>query len=43
MLEPYDDDLSIRTEHTGARPIEVVLRPFDVPTAPDIVWRSDDR
>ncbi len=42
MLEPYDDDLSIRTEHTGAAPIEVVLQPFDVPTTPDVVWTSDD-
>ena len=42
MLEPYDDDLSIRTEHTGATPIEVVLQPFDVPTTPDVVWTSDD-
>ena len=42
MLEPYDDDLALRTEHSGATPIEVVLRPFDVPTAPDVVWTSDD-
>ena len=42
MLEPYDDDLALRTEHTGATPIEVVLHPFDVPTTPDVVWTSDD-
>ena len=42
MLEPYDDDLALRTEHTGATPIEVVLHPFDVPTTPDVVWTSHD-
>ena len=42
MLEPYDDDLALRTKHTGATPIEVVLRPFDTPTTPDVVWTSDD-
>ncbi len=42
MLEPYDDDLALRTEHTGAMPIEVELHPFDVPTTPDVVWTSDD-
>ena len=42
MLNPYDDDLALRREHTGATPIEVVLRPFDTPTTPDVVWTSDD-
>ncbi len=42
MLEPYDDDLAIRALHTGATPIEVVLRPFDVPITPDVVWTSED-
>ena len=35
MLEPYDDDLALRAEHVGAAPIEVTLRPFAVPTAPE--------
>jgi ribonuclease Z len=42
MLEPYEDDLAIRTEHTGAGPIEVVLIPFAVPMTPHVVWSSDD-
>jgi ribonuclease Z len=42
MLEPYDEDLALRVEHVGAEPIEVDLRPFDVPTQPEVVWTSDD-
>ena len=42
MLEPYDDDLALRAEHTGAPPIEVELRPFTVPSTPEVVWTSDD-
>jgi ribonuclease Z len=42
MLEPYDDDLALRVEHVGAAPIEVTLLPFEVPTAPTVVWTSDD-
>ena len=42
MLEPYDDDLALRVAHVGAAPIEVDLRPFDVPTSPEVVWTSDD-
>jgi ribonuclease Z len=42
MLEPYDVDLTLRAEHTGAPPIEVTLRTFDVPTTPAPVWTSED-
>jgi ribonuclease Z len=42
MLEPYDDDLTLRTEHTGAPPIEVTLLPFELPMTPLLVWTSDD-
>src|SRR4051794_14194031 len=42
MLEPYDDDLALRIQHVGAEPIEVDLRPFDVPTSPTVVWTTDD-
>jgi ribonuclease Z len=42
MLEPYDVDLALRAEHTGAPPIEVTLRTFDVPTTPAPVWCSED-
>lgn len=42
MLEPYDDDLALRTAHVGASPIEVTLCPFDVSTSPELVWSSGD-
>jgi len=42
MLEPYDLDLALRAEHTGAPPIEVALRTFEVPTTPAVVWTSED-
>ncbi|HEY7134271.1 MAG TPA: MBL fold metallo-hydrolase [Acidimicrobiia bacterium] len=42
MLEPYDDDLALRTEHVGATPIEVALRTFDVRASAELVWTSDD-
>jgi ribonuclease Z len=43
MLEPYDVDLALRESHVGASPIEVDLRPFDVPSSsPSVVWTSDD-
>ncbi|MGZ4683963.1 MAG: hypothetical protein ACXV8G_16010 [Acidimicrobiales bacterium] len=42
MLEPFDDDLALRVAHVGARPIEVDLRPLDVPATPHVVWVSDD-
>jgi ribonuclease Z len=42
MLEPYDDDLALRAEHTGAQPIEVTLGSFGVPAVPEVVWVSDD-
>lgn len=42
MLEPYDDDLALRTEHTGAAPIEVTVLPFVARTTPHVVWTSED-
>jgi ribonuclease Z len=42
MLEPYDDDLSLRCEHTKSAPLEVNLRTYDVPSVPTVVWTSDD-
>jgi ribonuclease Z len=41
MLEPYDDDLALRSEHVGAPPIEVVLETFAVPSSPQVVWTSE--
>jgi ribonuclease Z len=40
MLDPSDDDLALRAEHTGAPPIEVVALPFELPTAPAVVWTA---
>lgn len=42
MLEPYDDDIALRTEHVHAAPIEIDIRPFPVPAVPTQVWASDD-
>jgi ribonuclease Z len=42
MLDPYDDDIALRTAHVGADPIEVDLRPFATPAAPTEVWRTSD-
>jgi ribonuclease Z len=42
MLEPFDADLTLRSEHTGAAPIEVSLRTFDAPASPAVVWSSAD-
>jgi ribonuclease Z len=43
MLEPYDDDIHVRREHTGAPSPQVDLVAFPVPDAPTVVWSSDDR
>ena len=42
MLEPYDDDISWRTGHTGSAPPEVDLTAFAVPSTPEEVWASAD-
>jgi ribonuclease Z len=42
MLDPYEDDLVLRAEHTGASPISVSVQPFVVPSSPAEVWRSAD-
>lgn len=43
MLDPYDDDLRLRADHIAAPPVEVAIRPFEVPGTPTIVWTSDDQ
>jgi ribonuclease Z len=40
MLEPYDDDLALRAEHTGAARLEVTLASFRLPVSPEVVWTS---
>ena len=42
MLEPYDDDIAVRREHTGVGPVEVDIRGFAVTQQPSVVWTSDD-
>jgi ribonuclease Z len=42
MLDPYDEDMTLRIEHVGGEPIEIDLRPFTVMSEPQLVWSSDD-
>jgi ribonuclease Z len=42
MMEPYDDDLHVRQEHTGAEDLRIDAFPFAPQTTPTEVWRSDD-
>ncbi len=38
MLEPFDDDVRLRVEHTGARPPEVDCTSFSPGPEPQVVW-----
>lgn len=42
MLDPYEDDLHVRMEHTDAPPPRVNIVGFDAPTTPVEVWASGD-
>lgn len=42
MMEPFDDDLHIRQEHTGAEDLKINTLPFAPQSVPTEVWRSDD-
>jgi ribonuclease Z len=42
MLDAFDDDIAVRMAHVNPAPPEVVVDPFEVPTVPTTVWRSDD-
>ncbi len=42
MLDPFDDDLALRTDHVGADPIELDVRPFPASPQPQVVWTSED-
>lgn len=42
MLEPYDVDIDVRRQHTGAGEPGVDLRAFPAPEQPAHVWSSDD-
>lgn len=42
MMEPFDDDLHVRQEHTGAEDLKINAIPFRPQSVPTEVWRSDD-
>lgn len=42
MMEPFDDDLHIRQEHTGAEDLKINAFPFTPQSVPTEVWRSED-
>lgn len=42
MMEPYDDDLHVRQEHTGADDLKIDASPFIPQAIPTEVWRSND-
>lgn len=42
MLDPYDDDVSIRRQHVGSPAIAMNVLPFDPTSTPSEVWRSTD-
>lgn len=43
MLEPYDEDIHIRREHTGSREVVLDAREFPASFTPAEVWVSADR
>jgi len=43
MLEPYDEDIHIRREHTGSREVVLDAREFPASFTPAEVWASADR
>lgn len=42
MMDPYDDDLHVRQEHTGAEDLKIDITPFAPQPIPTEVWRSED-
>lgn len=42
MMEPFDDDLHVRQEHTGAQDLKIDVRSFAPQQTPTEVWRSED-
>jgi ribonuclease Z len=42
MLDPYIDDIHVRTSHVGAEAPSFELRSFPAESTPTEVWRSDD-
>lgn len=42
MMEPFDDDLHVRQEHTGAEDLKIDARSFIPQSTPTEVWRSEE-
>jgi ribonuclease Z len=42
MLEPFDEDIAVRRDHTGSPAVTIDSREFPASFAPTIVWTSDD-
>lgn len=42
MMDPFEDDLHVRQEHTGAEDLKISALPFAPSSVPAEVWRSDD-
>ncbi|MGA0878652.1 MAG: MBL fold metallo-hydrolase [Ilumatobacteraceae bacterium] len=42
MLDPYEDDVSIRREHVGSPAISINVLPFVPTSTSTVVWRSPD-
>jgi len=42
MLDPFEDDVETRMEHTATEPPRVDVIGFDAPSTPTEVWRSAD-
>jgi len=43
MLEPFDEDIHLRREHTGSREVVLDAREFPASFTPSEVWASEDR
>jgi ribonuclease Z len=42
MMDPFEDDLHVRQEHTGAEDLKIHTLPFTPRSMPEEVWRSKD-
>ena len=42
MLDPFDEDIAVRREHTGQGEPKIDLRTFTPPDSPEVVWTSED-
>lgn len=42
MLDPFDEDIAVRREHTGSPAVTMDAREFTATYTPVVVWSSDD-